>query len=272
MQSLGYSVKYIHNSHLQFLVENGLLFTLLLIYLFVYTAIQTYKTKNYAYTAIILLICAHSFIDFDLSFGLILIISGFICGNSFFNKSTNKPKIFKAVTYAVLALCFTVLIYSSAEFVTRNGFEKAYISKKYDVAQKYNNILIKLCPRDPQVYINEASLIQIKSGKMSDKAIKNLETAISLSPNDHQVLREYIKACANKDNIKELADRYLKLNPMREDAYVFIKDTTEKLYESNEISKAQHREFLKTYEDMRIKHNVSDRNKLLRETLQKKEG
>ncbi len=267
VQTMGYSVKYIHNSYLQFLVENGFIFTALFIFVPVYTLFKTFKAKNYAYTAMLLLICLHSFIDFDLSFGIILIITGLICGEGFYNKTCNKA--FKVITYSVLALLSVVLIYASSELIVRDNFEKAYISKNYETAEKYNNLLLKLCPADPQVYINKASLDQINTGSITDTAKKNLLKAKTLSPNDHQILREYIKAIADSDNIIKLTNEFLTLSPMQENSYLFIKETVQKLYESHKISDELLDRVLKISEKLQKKYDVKDRNKLLRDTAKK---
>ena len=268
VQSMGYSVKYIHNSYLQFLTENGFIFTALFVFVLVYALFKAYKAKNYTYSAILLLICLHSFIDFDLSFGIILIITGLICGDGFNRQPSGKA--FKAVAYMVLALTSIVLVYASSELIVRDNFEKAYINKNYEVAEKYNNILLKLCPYDPQVYINKASLEQINTGTTTDKVKKCLEIAKSLSPNDHQILREYIKENADSENIIKLTNEFLSLSPMQENSYLFIKETAGKLLSNKKISNELYSKVINITEDFQKKYNVKDRNKLLRDII--KEG
>lgn len=266
IQSRGYTVRYIHNSYLQYAVENGLLFTSLMLLVFAYSFVISLKRKDYGICATLLLTYIHSFIDFDISFGIILLVLGILCGSGFNAEKLPECKKFSRiiVTLSVL-ICMSTCIYSAIEFVVRDSFEKAYMAKNYEKAEKYNNQLVTLCPNDPQVYINRASLTLVKTDAVTESVENDLEKAISLSPNDHKVLREYIRILSDGKNIEELTHKYLNLCPMQEDTYTFLQETIKKLLDKKEISVKKYNEILSYAENMRIKNNVADRNSLLRE-------
>ncbi len=265
VQSLGYNVRYIHNSYLQFAVECGIPFLIAIVLIIVYSLKNTVNDKDYGYSAIILIIALHSMIDFDMSFGAILIILGIVCGSYFKNKTPSK--IWAKIPVTILLITGIVTsVYSATEFIIRNSFEKNYINGNNTKAQSLNNMLIKLCPMDPQVYINDASIDYDNNG-VTDKVRANLEKAVALSPNDYNVLKQYIKLLKTDENLKNLIKKYISLCPMQEDCYVYVKEQLKDALDKEIISEDKYDTLYQYTEEQRIKHKVKDRNQMLRDTV-----
>lgn len=255
IQTNQYSVKYIHNGWLQFLAENGVIFTACLIMIFVSAIYRLYKSKEYALLTSLLLISAHSLIDFDFSYGVILLVSGLIIGTTANFKSN---KIYSVSAKVGFIICLAFILYMCAEYCVRFKFESEIDDKNYNAAIKCAHCIEKLCPYDANIRVNIAELDAENAQQYYLKAMK-------LSPLDSEILAEYINYLLlnQKDGILELCEKYINLRPKQEETYTFVKRMANKAFDKNLCTELKYNNFIKSVETKQNQEGVTDRNKLL---------
>ena len=268
VQSKQYYVAYLHNGILQLAVENGLLFAALFVGLVAFAAYRFYRKKDYELFAVILLIILHSLLDFDLSFGSILIVLGIMCGMTtpeLDDNSSEINSIFAKITGAVVVASVAVSgMYMITEYTIRASFENEYIGGNYTKAMQRAIKLEKLCPKDSQLQITIAALEE-KTENNADKILQRLSRAVEMSPYDPEIYRYYMTYAATKDNLQKLCINYMQLRPKHEDTYTFIKSYIKKSMEERLISRGEGDRMIRMVDEYRRKENVIDRNELLNE-------
>lgn len=260
IQTYQYSVTYLHNGILQFLFENGILFTLIFLYLVTISIYRAIK-NNHLYIAIsVLLILVHSFIDCDLSFGLILTILGLYIGMTYDGK---KKRIYSILSVILTASLFATNTYMLTEYIVRSGFEKAYINKDYDKASSELKVLSKICPYDAQLKVNEAAILE-KTGAHIDKINIKLNEAVSLSPYDNQIYESFMNY--QTSNFKNICMYYISLAPKQEKTYVLLNQYMETVKNKGYISDTEYNNLINIINQRREEEEVIDRNVQLKQT------
>ncbi len=263
-QSTGYNVIYMHSSLLQFVFENGIFFAIFVYGLAVKAIITTIKNKQHDFTAILLLLIVHSFVDFDLSFGAILIVLGTMCGSLCFNKNTKekfKPIKVSIKAFIVILTCFCS-VYMVTEYMVRTEFENKCIANQYESALNTAYKLEKICPRDSILQINIASLTE-KTTKDVNEIKKRINKACYLSPNDTVIYEAYINYNMTRENIKDLCLKYVNMRPHFEGTHQAVKEFINKAYSSGLIDNTEKDELIKEMGDIRYDLKVYDRDELL---------
>lgn len=265
VQSDGYDVKYLHNSPLQLIIENGFLFTALFYAPVVYAFCRAVKHRERAAAAILLVITLHSFVDLDLSFALMLTIYGAVSGMCMSDEKASESERFRLpLVCIVIAFTLAIVSYMTAEYFIRGKMEKCYINGDFKAAKNYSETLDRLCPGDSSLKVTEADMA-LKSGD-AEGAKRLLENAVRLSENDPEIFRQYIEyASDNADDIM----KYISMNPKQERAYTNAKSMAERLYSAGKLSKVEYADLDEKIENYREKEHVTDRNRLL-ETLSEK--
>lgn len=261
VQSSQYNITYIHNGFLQFWLENGIVAFAALVLLIARGIYAFAKEKKYISLAMLAYIVLHSFIDFNMSFGIFLIIMGLILGNGANTK--NKNVVWNISGIISLILCLMLLTYSVGEFVLRSRFEKTYINNDYVSSLKYAEKLEKMCPYDSNLKISIAAL-------NADKAKDNLESAIRLSPLDKYTYKTYINYLIDngyKVEITKLAEDYINLAPKQEFTYTEIQTILDKALINGLCSQEEYENATANAERRRNKESVIDRNELLNELV-----
>ena len=274
VQSIQYSVTHMHNGILQFFVECGLLFGIAFLYVALRALFSSVKKGIYAYSAIILLILTHSLIDFDLSYGSILMMFGFIVGSSLSSQTTTNHKCYKLSFFKFLPKVILVgivsvsVIYMSAEYFMRSSFEHAYLAENYEKSATKAEKLAKLCPKDAELASSQASLAQLNNDDL-DTVINHLVRASELSPNDPEIFSLLIPLTMNDSNASMLCEKYINMSPKLEKTYALLKEYLSDCRKKDMISE---KTFLSTYamvEDRRVSEKVIDRNSLLEKITKK---
>lgn len=265
-QSTEYAVNYLHNGWLQFWLENGIVFIVSFVWLFVVGLFNTIKQKQYTLSAILILIMIHSFVDINFSFGIILITLGLLLGNVVEDTKISIPM--RGICYIVVLISLFFNLYLGYEIVLRSCFEKAYLNKQYDKAHSYVQRLERICPYDSMLKVSAASLD-------SDSAKNNLEKAITLSPYDKDIFRNYISYLIANNysdmSYKDLFDKYITLAPKQEKTYIDIKTLAKTACEKNLCSLQEYDEIISNTEKRRKEEHVIDRNELLNKLTGRKD-
>ena len=263
-QSGGYNVMYMHNSFLQFLFENGLIFTLLFLFLIVKSIVVSIRKRYDCFAVILLFITIHSFIDFNLSFGAMLLILGFIVGNVEFEKCDNgKNKLLKTFlsTLTICILCLTS-VYMTTEYILRTSFEQECVSENYNSALSKAYELEKLCPRDSTLQMNIASLIEKTSDNIEEVKFR-IDNACKLSPYDPVPYEAYVNYNMTKDNIRELCLNYIDMRPRFEGTHQVVKVFINNAYNKQLIDEEYKNSLLEEMGNLRYDLKVYDRDELL---------
>ena len=261
VQTTQYSVKYVHNGWLQFLLDNGIFFFLTFITLFATTLYSTIKSKSYTVMTALLLLAMHSFVDFDFSFGVVLLITGLIIGG--YSKTKILPSaVMKIPMILNFVICGLLIIYMSTEYIVRHNFEQNIRANEYETAVSNAIVLEKICPYDSNLQI---TLADLKIGDSQER----YERAIKYAPNNKNVLGNYITFSINNTNkdIIELCKLYIELAPKQEETYMNVNQYIEDTFEKGRCTEEQYNEFCKYVVDKMKIENVINRNELLEQIV-----
>ena len=259
VQSIGYNVNYVHNGMIQLWLDYGLFGFVAFVAIFITGAINAFKKKEYVLFGIIIFITAHSMIDIDLSFGVILIVYGLIAG--FIAKDGKQDFCFKPFIAIVLIICVLFETYSVCDYMIRADFENNYLNNDYKAALKSAYRLEKICPLDSNLKVSIGSLDP-------NKTEINLEKAAALSPLDKNICLKYINyQIDNKRqiNISELSAKFINLAPKQESTYVQEQDFLRRALKNGLCDGREYDEMIARLNQRRNKEGVVDRNKLLNE-------
>jgi hypothetical protein len=262
IQYTQYDVKYVHNSFLQFLVENGIVFTLILLAVTVFSIYRFIKQKKYTFLVCTIFIVLHSLVDFDLSYGAVMVLFGFLLSIAFNGVTLNIGFIRGAFALALSAICIFTLTYMLSEYIMRSSFENKVIASSYEDAIDNAEALEKICPRDSKLQISIASLIS-KTDNNREEILQRIDKARILSPYDTDIFEAYISYNMTKDNLEGLCFDYIKLKPKHEMTYEKVKLFVEKAYELSIIDSDEKEGLTKAIDDYRVKQKVYDRNEYL---------
>ena len=260
VQTTQYDVRYIHNGWLQFLVENGIFFVLMLITISIPSIKKLIKNKNYDFLACAMLIALHALIDFDLSFGVVLMLFGLIIGGEI---STENNKIsFKTINILIISIAILTTFYMSVEYFVRNSFERNYLNKKYDAALCSARTLEKICPYDSNLQLSIAALD-------NTTAKECIEKARALSPLDPYLLEKCINYYIYNggENVLDLVKEYIELMPKQEITYTNAYEFLKRIWEKGECSEEDYNNMKEYVERRQAKEQVIDRNRSLKSTV-----
>lgn len=259
VQSIQYNVTYVHNGWLQFWLENGIVSFAALIIIIANSVLSMLKHNNYIVLAALLLIIAHSFIDIDMSFGIVLIFLGLIVGN--YAGACPKKFFWSMPGVASILMCVLLSVYMGGEFWVRNKFEKNYVAKNYAKSLEYAYKLEKICPYDSNLKVSIAALNE-------NTAKQNIERAIALSPLDNDIYKTYVNYLLDNRfavNITELTKKYINLAPKQEKTYTDVQAMLEKALKEKLCSQSEYEAAISQAERRRKKENVINRNELINE-------
>ena len=265
LQSTGYSVAHIHNGWLEHWLENGIIFTLCLLVLTAASVYRAAKAKDWSIAASILLIALHSLVDFDMSFGSVLVIYALMLGQSLKNGVISRPAVF--VNGFILLLVCASVIYAGAEYTVRSVFEKSYTEGNTDRALKKAYTLRSLCPCDSSLRVSIAALD-------GDNAASELKEARRLSPLDPEIMRAVIeyKLGAGGSGIIEDCITYISMAPKQENVYALADIYASRAFENGLCSQEKYNSFREYTGKRRISEGVTDRNALLEDMVKQKEN
>ena len=261
VQSKHYNVSYIHNGLLQFWLENGIVAFVALLLLIIKGLCTFAKEKKNILLSMLIFIVLHSFVDFNMSFGICLIIMGLVLGSA--ANTDHKNIIWNISGIISLLLCLVLVIYSAGEFVLRSRFEKAYLNNDYANSLRYAEKLEEICPYDSNLKISIAAL-------NAQKPKDNLESAIRLSPLDKDIYKMYINYLIDNGynmEITELTEKYINLAPKQESTYTDVKTFLKKALKMGLCSQEEYENAISNAERRRKKESVVDRNELLNELV-----
>ncbi len=263
IQSTQYDVTYIHNGFLQFLFENGIIFTVGFFALCVGAFWMSVKKNHYDFAAVILLICIHSIMDFDLSFGIVLIILGLICGQITMTETKETKRFILPIASGVMIAIISVAsIYMITEYVSRNRFESLCLTKNYNAALVQAERLEKICPKDSTLKMNIAALVE-KTDNDKRTIKKKINEAKELSPYDPEIFEGYMIYNTTSDNILDLCEKYIEMKPRHEETYRNAKKTVKNACESGIIDENKRDKTIELIDEIRFKNKVYDRDELL---------
>lgn len=270
-QSFQYSVTHMHNGIMQIFTECGIPFGIIFMYLTLRSAVFSIKKHRFIYFAIIMLILLHSLIDFDLSYGAILLTLGLVTGSSIASDDDEikKRSVIKTIpTYFLILTVFVTGLYMTAEYFMRSSFEKAYLNKEYKTASIKAETLFNLCPLDAELAFSRAALSQMNN---EDEAsvTKYLLQAKKLSPNDTEIFKAYLTTVINDSNAVPLCKEYINMAPKQEKTYAVLKEQLNNCIDDGTISEKTYSSAYTFVETRRIEENVIDRNMLLEKIKEK---
>ena len=258
VQSVGYSVNYVHNGVIQLWLDYGITGFAGITAIFAGSAVCALRKKEYTMLCMLLFILLHSALDIDFSAGIILVICGLITGQLTDSRQSFGCKPFAA---AVLAASVLFVCYSCAEYAVRSRFESAYLKEDYPSALRYAHALEMLCPADSKLKVSIAAL--------DDSAAEEyMEKAVSLSPLDMEIYLKYINYKIDNNrpaDIYELADRLIGMAPKQETTYVKVRDFAEKAYKNDLCNLSEYERTIDLTERRMEEERVINRNKLLGE-------
>ena len=265
VQTTQYSVTEIHNSWLQIWLEFGIIFFVTIFASFIKTTVYCIRRKMYVYAAIILFILTHSLVDINLSFGIILMISGLIIG--FALRDAKEIRFGKPIVCGTLTLCLVLFGYMICECTVRSLFEQAYLKKNYDRAITYSTVLEKICPYDSNLQISIAALTH-------NDTEQRIVRAIALSPLDPSLLQTDIEYSIAQKNpsVLEKIDRLTQMAKHQESIYAKAKEYLIQALERKICTRKEYDEYLSKIENQRNQYGVIDRNNLLEEIVKDQEG
>ncbi len=145
VQSMGYNVKYIHNSLLQIAVDNGILGMIFFVPLPVFGFLGLYrlwrgtgKDLHLALIASLILLVMHSTVDIDMSFGATLLILGILLGYG----AKRRVAVKKQPLIAVSALLITVAVTMGVSVAVQNAGGMDYEALLEKNAMRPNDALV----------------------------------------------------------------------------------------------------------------------------------
>ena len=273
VQDSMYNVTHIHNGILQFAVENGLLFALALIILLLKKLFGFFKTSDVPATCMLLLILSHSIFDFDLSFGAMLMLLGFIASKDYPSEITHQSSAVSKIKIFPIALALSVLTaslsYMICEYSFRKNFENAYLEGNKEKAIQCADKLLSICPGDSYLHVSIAALHE-QRGSPESTIVEYLEKAHFLSPNDKDIFRNYMKYNVNEINASKLLKKFIDFAPKHEKTYTDAKSLVSDLEERSIIDTSQAEKLISEIDSRRITEGVIDRNNLLADLVAKK--
>lgn len=261
IQSTQYSVKYVHNSFLQFLLDYGIFFFVILVALFINVIYSVKKTRNYVVMAALAILLLHALIDFDFSFGIVLTIVGLIIGGCCEDENGFLPSA-RIVVIINLFICCLLIIYMSMEYIVRYNFEQSIITNEYEEARINAMLLEKLCPYDSKLQITLADLNVGDSQSRYERAIKT-------APNNKEILGSYIIfSVKNDDNdILQLCKAYIELAPKQEKTYMNASQYIKDAFKEGRCTVEQYNIFCQYIADKMKEEDVVNRNELLEQII-----
>lgn len=263
VQSSGYDILYVHNGILQFLIENGFVFTIAFLALVIWGMYKAFRIKEYYLLATIFLIVTHSILDFDLSFGAILVILGAGLGGLTKGTEAKGSKIL-AIIIAIVAIVTSG--YMTTEYFMRSGFEKAYLEGNYEEAKEKAQALERICPYDSELKVSLAHLERLVGGTKED-VVAYVERALEISPEDGEIYRQYISLTMAEGSLSEKIAKFIDLRPKQEETYVYVKKVINSVCDAGLISEEEKENLIKTTEKRRVEEGVIDRNQLLHQLV-----
>lgn len=257
VQATSYSLTDIHNSWLQILIEYGACFLIIFVGLIAKSIVHYIKYKQWIFLFILVFIAAHSLIDFNFSYGLVLMILGLLCGNTL--QTGKRTKISIPIFYTVISICVALTGYIASEYIVRSNFERAYLSNDKEKAFKWIMRLEKMCPYDSELQI---SIATFEVGNVTER----VERARMLSPLEPEFLKIEIDNLINNSDKSffEKCKEYINSASKQEKTYVDVKKFLKAALQNNLCTQAEYDEYFAYVEDERIKNNVIDRNELLK--------
>ncbi|WP_318507004.1 O-antigen ligase family protein [Bacillus sp. T3] len=209
-QQIPYQATKIHNGYLEWVIDAGWIGLILLICIFSYLSYLLLKSRNseeksIVYVAIFIALlsaAAHSFIDFDLSYGtvLLLIFWLFAMGISkeqlLFNPMLSKKIFSKATSIKFIYICIVALAlitsYKAYNYYdARQLYIKAVQKKNISSKEELMNQTISKDPDNIKYYL-DLSNTYMAEGLMNNKAKENSQNLIlkmtAVEPNNSVVL------------------------------------------------------------------------------------
>ena len=275
VQSAYYHVTYLHNGILQFVVENGLLFTGVFVALIVLCIVKAVKKKRQEIAVSILLVCLHSVVDFDLSFGSVLMLFGMLCGcvwcetaNGEGKNGRTKQVLCSLIAIILLLFQTSLCVYMTAEYFVRQDFEAQVLGGNTKEAHDKLVRLEKLCPRDSLVKLNFAAIYS-ELGYDKDLILQKIKESCELSPHDPSLRFNYLKIALDNENAYELCMDYLKLDRKNEAAYKNVETLLKKHLSDGSVTNEVYERIISDVELMRISNGVENSNDVLRSLMKK---
>ena len=263
VQTTQYSVTYVHNAWLQMWLDYGIIFFVAMLIVLAKTLWRFATTRQYLLLTITVFIIAHSFVDINLSFGLILILLGLLAGIAL--REEKQIKLGKPVFYAIIVCSCLMLGYMTIEYTVRNMFEQAYTKNNSKKAAQYALVLEKICPYDSNLQISLAALGQ---GDVSAR----IEKAIELSPMDISLRETKIEYAIGhgETSVIDQCRQYVKMAKHQERVYIKAEQYAGRALNAGLCMQDEYEAFMDELEVMRKEFNVVNRNKLLDEIVNKK--
>ena len=259
VQQSQYNTAYIHNGWLQFWIENGIVFLLCLVILFVKTIVSLVKSKSSVLCAVLILALLHSFIDIDFGFGAMLTILGVIAGSALAND--RKVLAIKPMTISLVVILCISLSYMTLEYCVRLGFENSYLNKNNSQALSRALLLEKICPYDGELKVSIAALDE----KNSSRYIKKARETSPLNPDIAETEIDYLLS-HSYDGVLDKCRSYIDMAPKQEKTYVKVKHVAQVMLDNGLCLREEYDEFIRYVDERRTIEGVIDRNDLL-ETL-----
>ena len=262
VQTTQYSVTYVHNGWLQMWLDYGIIFFVAMLIILAKTLWSFAAKRQYLFLTITVFIIAHSFVDINLSFGLILALLGLLAGIAI--QEEKQIKLGKSVFYSIIVCSCLMLGYMTIEYTVRNMFEQAYTKNNSEKAAQYALVLEKICPYDSNLQISLAALGQ---GDVSTR----IEKAIELSPMDISLRETKIEyAIAHGEtSVIDQCRQYVKMAKHQEDVYVKAEQYADRALNAGLCIQEEYEDFMDEIEVMRKDFDVVNRNKLLDEIVNK---
>lgn len=263
IQSTQYDVAYIHNGFLQFLIENGIVVAVGFVVICGLAIWCSIKQKYYDLGAAILLIALHSMVDFDFSFGIVLILMGLMCGATVFAENKQRGKnLLQYVSCVMIFVAVVNSVYMSTEYILRHHFEKLCLLESYDDALVQAEKLEGICPQDSSLKMNMAAIIEkVNNDKVAIK--KKIDEARKLSPYDPEIFKGYMIYNVTEENVENLCKEYIDMKPRHESTYTELKGIVENAYKSGAIARDKKNNVITRIDEIRFNNKVYDRNELL---------
>lgn len=266
VQSAPYNIPYIHNGFLQYLTEGGILFGALFAAVIIKALLGAVKAGEISLFCTLLIISLHSLVDFDLSFPVVLIITGLLAGHFLFSTSKSTAKI---PSMLLIIPAFFISVYMTAEYSIRYSFEKHCIEENYEKATSKLNLLTVLCPKDSTIPINHAA-IEEKTDNNTEKIKACIDNARRLSPYDPEIYESYIKYNMTADNIEELLNAYINMKERHESTYVTVKELINTAVSEGMIDENEKQRLVEVFDEIRFNNKVYDRDELLDRLMKNK--
>ena len=244
-QTASYSVGLIHNGWLQILFDNGVIFLAAITTLTVFTMYTLRKRKDHLMFSVISIISLHSFVDFDFSFPIVLMIFGMIIGSTLdIDSGKGIVHIGRLCSFVFLAALAITSIHMSREYILRNSLERNYMRNDLWEAEQRGIILEKLCPYDAKLQIS-IGMMEFLQNEDTAALRERLRKAVSISPNDPSVYKYYMKYSLDTDNVYDMCCHYIDLCPMQEGTMEYINDYTKEAYNKGIITAKEREDILK---------------------------